>query len=268
MSEPRIIQGGMGIGVSGWQLARAVSKLGHLGVVSGTAVDTVMVRRLQDGDDGGHVQRAVREFPAVDVGEQVLTRFYRPSGRQGAPYRNLPMFRRTVTVGRAQLTMLANFVEVWLAKEGHGGPVGINFLEKVQLATPAAAYGAMLAGVDYVLMGAGIPRELPRLLDRLARHEVGRLSIDVQGADQVRPKWPGHLAIFLRLPTLADYERRLRARGTEDEASLAKRLANARGELARAGEYHYQVHNDDLEAAVAQLRALVASAFLEGGNAR
>ena len=45
VGHPRIIQGGMGIGVSSWELARAVSRLGHLGVVSGTAVDTVLIRR-------------------------------------------------------------------------------------------------------------------------------------------------------------------------------------------------------------------------------
>ena len=54
--------------------------------------------------------------------------------------------------------MVANFAEVWLAKQGHHGPVGVNFLEKVQMATPAAAYGAMLAGVDVVLVGAGHSR--------------------------------------------------------------------------------------------------------------
>ena len=50
---PSIIQGGMGIGVSDFRLARAVAELGGLGVVSGTAVDTVMVRRLQLGDADG-----------------------------------------------------------------------------------------------------------------------------------------------------------------------------------------------------------------------
>src|SRR5687768_14439056 len=52
---PWIIQGGMGVGVSNWVLANAVSKRGQLGVVSGTCVDSILVRRLQDGDIGGHV---------------------------------------------------------------------------------------------------------------------------------------------------------------------------------------------------------------------
>jgi NAD(P)H-dependent flavin oxidoreductase YrpB (nitropropane dioxygenase family) len=74
-----------------------------------------------------------------------------------------------------------SFVEVYLAKLGQRGPVGVNFLEKIQLATPAAAFGAMLAGVDYVLMGAGIPAEIPALLDRLARGEPGELTVAVAG---------------------------------------------------------------------------------------
>ena len=49
------------------------------------------------------------------------------------------------------------------------------------MATPTAAYGAMLAGVDYVLMGAGIPRDIPALLDRLAIHDAVRLPVDVAG---------------------------------------------------------------------------------------
>ncbi|MEO8563407.1 MAG: nitronate monooxygenase [bacterium] len=180
-AAPRIIQGGMGIGVSSWQLARAVSRLGHLGVVSGTAVDTVMIRRLQDGDEGGHVQRAMRAFPAPEVCEHVMRRFHRPHGRQGKPYVTLPMFRKTVSAERARLTILANFVEVWLAKEGHDGVVGINLLTKVQMPNLPSLYGAMLAGVDYVLMGAGIPREIPGVLDALSEHRVARLKFDVEG---------------------------------------------------------------------------------------
>ena len=180
--QPAIIQGGMGIGVSSWTLARAVSCAGQLGVVSGTAVDTVMVRRLQDGDPGGHVRRAIDAFPIPSVGEQVLRRYYLQGGREpDAPYRNLPMFKQSVSAARLQLTILANFVEVWLAKEGHEGVVGINLLTKVQMPTLPSLYGAMLAGADYVLMGAGIPREIPGVLDALAEHRPARLRLEVDG---------------------------------------------------------------------------------------
>ncbi|MEZ6080571.1 MAG: hypothetical protein R3C56_34330 [Pirellulaceae bacterium] len=53
-----------------------------------------------------------------------------------------------------ELVVVANFVEVTLAKEGHTGRIGINYLEKIQTPTLPSLYGAMLAGVDYVLMGA------------------------------------------------------------------------------------------------------------------
>ena len=181
-AHPRIIQGGMGIGVSSWQLAHAVSRLGHLGVVSGTAVDTVMIRRLQDGDPGGHVRRAMHAFPIPGVCEYLLHRYYlAPEQRGRVPYKMLPMYKQSVSLVREQITMLANFVEVWLAKEGHAGAVGINLLTKVQMPNLASLYGAMLAGVDYVLMGAGIPREIPGVLDALAEHRVARLKLDVEG---------------------------------------------------------------------------------------
>ena len=186
--HPRIIQGGMGIGVSSWTLARAVSRLGHLGVVSGTAVDTVMIRRLQDGDEGGHVRRAMREFPIPDVCEHLLRRYYLAPGRRGnTPYKALPMFRKSVTIAREQVAMIANFVEVWLAKDGHDGIVGINLLTKVQMPNLPSLYGAMLAGVDYVIMGAGIPREIPGVLDAFAEHRAARLKLDVEGPAGAEP---------------------------------------------------------------------------------
>lgn len=182
---PRIIQGGMGVGVSSWQLARAVAQSGQLGVVSGTALDTVLVRRLQDGDPDGDVRRALSHFPNQAMAERALTRYFRPDGRPaGTPYASSPKLSLTPTRAVQELSLLGNFVEVWLAKEGHQGLVGINFLEKIQMATPSAALGAMLAGVDYVLMGAGVPREIPRLLNDYAAGEVGRLSIDVHGSEQ------------------------------------------------------------------------------------
>jgi len=180
-TDPLIIQGGMGVGVSSWRLARAVSRLGHLGVVSGTGTEAMLVRRLQDGDPGGHVRRAIAQFPIPDVADEALRRFFLPDGRPpGTPYRMLPLYRQVVSTGRQQLTMLSTFVEVHLAKEGHDGVVGINLLTKIQLPTLPSLYGAMLAGVDYVLMGAGIPREIPGVLDALAEHRSCALRFDVE----------------------------------------------------------------------------------------
>jgi nitronate monooxygenase len=180
--HPLIIQGGMGVGVSNWVLAKAVSMRGHLGVVSGTCVDALIVRRLQDGDIGGHVRRAMEQFPIPEVASEVLARYFKPDGlAEGEPYKAAPMYRQVVTKVREQLTIIASFVEVWLAKEGHDGVVGINLLTKVQMPNLATLYGAMLAGVDYVLMGAGIPKEIPGVLDRFARHEPASIKLDVEG---------------------------------------------------------------------------------------
>jgi nitronate monooxygenase len=66
--------------------------------------------------------------------------------------------------------------------------VGINLLSKIQLPTLASLYGAMLAGVDYVLMGAGIPREIPGILDHFARHETASLKLDVEGLNGAGPR--------------------------------------------------------------------------------
>ncbi|MGZ4620293.1 MAG: nitronate monooxygenase, partial [Frankiaceae bacterium] len=80
-----------------------------------------------------------------------------------------------------ELTVVANFCEVYLAKEGHRGLVGINYLRKIELPIPFGCLGAMLAGVDYVLVGAGSPAELPDLLRRLARRDGVALSVRTQG---------------------------------------------------------------------------------------
>jgi len=180
---PVVIQGGMGVAVSSWQLARAVSRAGQLGVVSGTALDVVIARRLQDGDAGGHVRRALEQFPVPAMAQRVLSRYLIEGGRApDQPYHPVPKLSMDTPVAGLELSIVANYAEVWLAKEGHDGLVGINFLEKVQMATPSAAYGAMLGGVDYVLMGAGIPKEIPQLLDHLAVHEPCSLDLHVDGA--------------------------------------------------------------------------------------
>ena len=64
MNFPLVIQGGMGVAISNWTLARAVSQLGQLGVVSGTGINRVLASRLADGDLGGHMRRALASFRA------------------------------------------------------------------------------------------------------------------------------------------------------------------------------------------------------------
>ncbi len=182
MSHPFLIQGGMGAGVSGWRLARAVSKRGHLGVVAGTAVDTILVRRLQRGDPGGHTRRALGKFPVPEIADQILERYFIPGGKpEGVPFRRIRMYSLAPPLELFQLTVALNFVEIYLAKEGHDGVVGVNLLEKIQMPNLASLYGAMLADVDYVLMGAGIPREIPGVLDRFADHAEATLKITVAG---------------------------------------------------------------------------------------
>lgn len=79
------------------------------------------------------------------------------------------------------------------------------------------------------------------------------LEIDVQGASCVVQRFPDAVTIFLRPSSLEELERRLRQRGTESEAALQRRLAQARDELTQAGWYSYQVINDDVERAVAEI---------------
>lgn len=173
----------MGVAVSNWRLARAVAERGQLGVVSGTLLPVVLARRLQLGDEDGSLARALAAFPDPAVAGRVRDRYLKVGGKAAdVAYAAVPM--PSVEPARAwvELAMVANFCEVWLAKEGHDGVVGINLLEKIQTGTLASLYGAMLAGVDVVLMGAGIPRAIPGVLDRFAAGEAAELAVDLVGA--------------------------------------------------------------------------------------
>jgi nitronate monooxygenase len=183
MVHPQIIQGGMGVGVSGWLLARAVASQGQLGVVSGTLLPVVLARRLQQGDTDGDLRRALAAFPFPAISARILNAYFREGGIQaGSPYAAVPMPGAQSSPALIELTVAANFVEVFLAKENHSGLVGLNLLQKIQFATLPSIYGAMLAGVDYVLMGAGIPRDIPGVLDQFAAGENAELPFDLAPA--------------------------------------------------------------------------------------
>ena len=93
------------------------------------------------------------------------------------------------------------------------------------------------------------------------------LVIDVQGAAQVRARCPDAVTVFMRTSSWQEYERRLRLRGQDDEAAIALRLANAQKELAQAGEYQFEVLNDDLDTAVERFHTIVKAQFERSGHA-
>ncbi len=172
----------MGVAISGWELANAVGRRGELGVVSGTILEVVMARRLQMGDRGGPVRRALAAFPFPDAAERILDTYFVLDGKDPEkPFKNVRTFTVDPEPALQELTVAANFVEVFLAKEGHNGPIGINYLRKIELPILCSLYGAMLAGVDFVIMGAGNPKDLPHIINRLTRNEPVELNLRVQG---------------------------------------------------------------------------------------
>ena len=177
---PQIIQGGMGVAVSNWKLARAVSARGGMGVVSGTAIDAVLIRRLESGDANGDVRRALAAFPNQETANHILEKYFIEGGKSAStPYSNAPKLLINASRHSNDLLILGAFVEVWLAKEGHEGQVGINFLEKIQMGTAAGILGAIIANVDYVIMGAGIPREIPRFIREISQKQSSFITIDI-----------------------------------------------------------------------------------------
>ena len=89
------------------------------------------------------------------------------------------------------------------------------------------------------------------------------LEIDVQGAGQIRKTGEISKSIFVVPPDMKACEARLRARGTETEETLVKRLASAKKELEQSVEYDFTVVNDDLEIAVEKIKGFIRPLFLE-----
>lgn len=198
LDQIKLIQGGMGVYVSNWRLAKTVAmqRIGEtVGTVSGTALDIVYVRLLQLGDPGGHARRALQAFDktfGVSIGSKICDRFFVEGGKvPNDRFRSAPMHivrtqdgRKTfpVPTGKTapvrltldddiiELLIATGFAEVWLAKQGHPGKIFINFLNKVELPLIYVLYGAMLAGVDGIVVGAGNPDGLPAICQQLTTH--------------------------------------------------------------------------------------------------
>lgn len=183
MNLPQIIQGGMGVYVSTPFLARAVALCGGLGTVSGVAVSHVFAYILQRGDPGGHYRRALNAFPFPDIAERVLAKYFIEGGvGQNKKYRKVPVFSLHAPRNLIELTICANFAMVWLAKEGHDHPISINYLEKVQMPHLYSFFGAMLANVDVITIGAGIPLQVPGILDAFADGRSAEYRMTIEGS--------------------------------------------------------------------------------------
>lgn len=113
------------------------------------------------------------------------------------------------------------------------------------------AGGGFLEWAEFAGNRYGTPRA--PVEQRLAVGDPVLLEIELQGARQVRQAMPGALMVFLQPPSWAALEQRLRGRGTEDEAAIARRLDRARQEMAAAAEFDEVVINDNVTRAARQL---------------
>lgn len=180
--HPEIIQGGMGVNTSSYVLANRVSSLGQLGTLSGTILEGVLVHELQNGDKGGHIRRALSTFPFPNISESVIKKFYVEGGApKDIPIKRVQMFNTDPPDLLISTVICANYAYVWLAKEGHKNPVSINYLEKVAMPHIYAITGAMLADVDFITMGAGIPLQIPEVMNSIFESKVAQYRIPVIG---------------------------------------------------------------------------------------
>lgn len=184
---PQIIQGGMGVGVSSWQLAKHVSKRGQLGVVSGTAVAVTFARRLQEVATRLKFSNILKDFPFPKIAARILAKYAKDVDTEGIRYQGVSMPTITPSKELSELMVVATYAEIKLAKEGHDGIIGVNFLEKLQVATLPSLYGALLADVDYVIMGAGIPIRIPGLLTDLSQNKAVGMPVNVANSTTSEP---------------------------------------------------------------------------------
>jgi guanylate kinase len=96
----------------------------------------------------------------------------------------------------------------------------------------------------------------------IARGRDILLEIDWQGAAQVRRLFPDSVSIFILPPSIAALEQRLKGRGKDNDAVIAKRMAAVSEDVSHIAEFNYVIINDNLEDALRELNAVVLSARL------
>lgn len=227
---PPIIQGGMGVRASSAYLAGAVASEGGVGIVSGTLMGLVLARNLQRGDED--FKRIIEtEFPDEEIKDRILSRYFVEGGiPEGQSYENVPMLGHRPIEMAEDLNLVGVFAEVRLAKERAGGKgvIGVNLLTKLQEPTPSGLHGAMLAGAGVVIMGAGLPKHIPGMLDDIAMRRPTKNLLTVKGAPDgtfsmtydAENRYPGLKDVELTRPSfLAIVSTKMAARVAVDKSS-------------------------------------------------
>lgn len=158
--------------------------------------------------------------------------------------------------------LLTRYPEVWLSVSATTRPPrpgerhGENyfFLDR-QSFMDQVARGEFLEWAEFAGHAYGTPAG--PIQSRLRSGQTVVLEIEVEGARQVRRRLPTAVQVFLRPPSMATLEKRIRARGSDSEDSIAKRIARAREELARAEEFDHVILNGDLNQAIADVDAIL-----------
>ena len=179
MALPRLLHASPRLAISTWRLARAIAATGQLGVVPSAPLAPVLARRLELGDLDGELRRAMEHFPYPGVARRVWEQHHRPGGKRAdEPF--APTRQPVINNGPAltELTVLANFVEVWLAREDRPGPIGLALHDQAQTALLPSLYGGLLAGADFVLVSGRNPALIPGLLQRLREGRAGELNVN------------------------------------------------------------------------------------------
>lgn len=151
---------------------------------------------------------------------------------------------------------LAYSVSMTTRKPREGEVDGVNyfFVSKKRF-LEAVKNGELLEHARFVDNDYGTPKEYVERMRNEGKNVI--LEIEIRGAKQVMEKCPDALSIYIVPPSIEELERRLRARSSEDEETIMKRIAKAKREMKETDMYEHIVCNDDLEKAVQEVRQII-----------
>ena len=141
-----------------------------------------------------------------------------------------------------------------LPRPGEREGVNYFFLSKKDFET-AIVRDELLEWAEYADNYYGTPKA--GVIEEINRGNYVILEIEVAGARAIANIFPDAQRIFILPPSIDELEQRIRARGTNSEESIAKRLEIAKQEIAASNEFEFQIVNDDLDKAIAQLETVI-----------